>query len=413
MSLTLDKVVGLYEAMPEGAQRTENKKNLSYLLHIASLSKADISRWQILPAFGSGEGDSFLNDKNAINRIFFEKLKKNFNRKKEEEPEVSVKTEEIPQLSALIDQYATQSIKQKIHSLEAAANTNRRRAKDAMVTIEQYLAEAAKQFREAAALKTGESEAGNKVRKEIQEVLKLDCWVDPVVNRQTLWLHTKSDVVIVHKNKAAGVDCEVNCGKFAVSISFPDFALRVFPYDNNLQLNRPGSAHIYYHPHVSYEGTICWGNAGSQVSDALPKGELAKALELLYSLLFNYHDASPYVHLLALRDEGTSFNFENYRAYMRNQGYDQTYYLHPHIPKMLEDQKAKKVQDAQEALKAAIAQPQNGIVVAGVPLLSVNLAPDLDFEARRIALQDQLQRQQFEESYDEVEPLNPDDDDDL
>src|SRR3990167_5966119 len=54
------------------------------------------------------------------------------------------------------------------------------------------------------------------IKKEINEVLRSGCWVKPVIVNNQLFLNTKVNLILTHKNLAAGYDITQDFGQFSV-----------------------------------------------------------------------------------------------------------------------------------------------------------------------------------------------------
>jgi hypothetical protein len=77
--------------------------------------------------------------------------------------------------------------------------------------------------------------------------------------------------------------------------------MMVIPYKNNIR------SFDYFHPHVDRYGSICWGDALSQVTQWISIGKLSDTLKMLYSLLFNYNDRNPYISIQDMKRKNTKY----------------------------------------------------------------------------------------------------------
>jgi hypothetical protein len=138
------------------------------------------------------------------------------------------------------------------------------------------------------------------VLEELNDVLQEGSWINPVLEKADgttyLYLNTRKDVVVIYKNKKAGIDLEINLGQFGVKMDLNSFQVWVIPYKNNRSVDRWGDG-VFYHPHVDQGGSICWGDAREKVTAWRSTMAIGNILKMLYSLLFNYNDGNPYVHL--------------------------------------------------------------------------------------------------------------------
>lgn len=90
-------------------------------------------------------------------------------------------------------------------------------------------------------------------------------------------------------NKQAGVEMNVDMGRFRVHYTPQRNRIQVFKYQDNLEV-RDG----YYHPHVSTDNSVCWGNAGNQYVTACREFKPSIAFNALRVILQTYNDESPY-----------------------------------------------------------------------------------------------------------------------
>ena len=250
---------------------------LNYIEHLAASTSTDISGWNILAVFSSDEC-AIETDRNRINELFFEA------------------TSEIKLATRPNVDQAT--LKQEIlESCKELGEVQLQRRKDNMhrQLDEQRQAIQHCQERLDSAVSTAyetkqtiESFNGQSIlAAEIEKISENQFWqFEKLVGDQDnpiLYLQTSAECVVRHR------DDSLNFGKFRAKISLADPSIRVLPLSNNLHVN-----FNFYHPHVSGDGSVCWGNASSTVSENLVDGKVSEVVQLLQSLLMYYNPDSPY-----------------------------------------------------------------------------------------------------------------------
>jgi hypothetical protein len=264
-------------------------KALQYILQVAAHTNTNITRWDIVALFGTGTDKILVEDKNQINKKFFERLTTSIAGRIEKEEE---KSKEVPKdlMDAILK--ATEKIQDiRKRALQDKMSQDIYHAKNANAQLNAYLIELNRTRNEM--MNLGGENMSETFRKEFVGVLKDGCWVDPLVENGFLYLNTKNNVTISQINKAAKLDLTADLGQLAVKINLEDFNMWVIPYKNNIR------ARDHYHPHVSSDGRICWGDALTQSLNWMKEGKIANILKVLYSLLFNYNPGNPYVEINA------------------------------------------------------------------------------------------------------------------
>jgi len=285
----------------------KNKLTLDYIKHLASLTNAKINRWDINKSFGERNNEATLiEDRKLINQIFFNKIKKTKAREKSTE---TTTLDKIPELEASIKKGIEASLKSRTEMLNAEILKHKMDIRNF-----DHQAEVATKSLVKAKLEMDElssdSNVMNTITEELNKVLDGEYWVNPIVHEQKLYLNTKNDIIMSHKKKTAGIDIEINMGQFAVELNLVNFQMKVIPYRNNIL---PAYSD-YYHPHISSDGIICWGNAKEQVRKWQQSLEVGKILNILYSLLFNYCDAQPYTTLCSYKSlESKKYKYSDRR----------------------------------------------------------------------------------------------------
>ena len=96
------------------------------------------------------------------------------------------------------------------------------------------------------------------------------------------------EIVIKHFNPKAGIESNVPMGTYLVTWMPMRNHIAVTTHTNNILVDR------YPHPHVSYDGDVCWGNAHAVMSEGMSNLDPVPGLEALQVILQNYNAGSPF-----------------------------------------------------------------------------------------------------------------------
>lgn len=267
-------------------KKTEHIEAVKYIQMIASTSGVDISSWDCQSIFGDGKSiNSIITNRVEINRRFFEHadairanrpLQQNF-------------ASLSDAIKAEIDEISRRFL------LEAAARAENqigelvRRASDYMESANSILRDAASKRASISVVPGREVN----LAQQIEEVSRSEHWeyVDTREEFDELLVSfvSKTDVILQHRNLAAGINIRVNMGKFKVTYNLRHFTLKVLPHENNVTVDND-----YYHPHVNYSGNICWGSASDAASRASTSLNFSQLMVLLTSILHCYNPDNPY-----------------------------------------------------------------------------------------------------------------------
>jgi hypothetical protein len=268
-------------------KKKEQIEATRYIELLASQTGTRIESWDILKLFSAGKGKVLIVDKTEINQRFFSQLE-------------AIKVTTLTEVSVLdsetfkkIDEVSKGRVKvgkKNSNSIEAL----KKRQASYLQMIEKYLLRA-NQYTEKASnlekqLNVLESKRTN-YASQINELLKENFWEFRRLNDRTVELVTRTDIILRHRNPAAGVNLSVNMGRYLVQLDLFWNTVSVWPYKDNVLVNG------YPHPHITSGGSICWGNASSVIAKAMPRGDLLTVFRLLASILTSYNDGSPYVSL--------------------------------------------------------------------------------------------------------------------
>jgi len=309
---TVNTITVEFDSMtPE--QKKANLQSLSYIKQLASSTNTPIQRWDVLSMFGSGEGANLLTDKKAINKIFFGKLEKLI----EKTTGDIALVDDLPELSSALENGFKASIENQKRLIENEMRTINERIIASHRTLEEYISKLVDTSKRLHFV-TKNTDPLGEIKKEINEVLRSGCWVNPVIVNNQLFLNTKVNLILTFKNPAAGYDITQDFGQLSVRIDLDTFKMMVIPYKNNIHFPRYGEQLGHYHPHVQYMGNICWGTGQETMIKLVKEFKIGKALELLYAVLANYNDGNPYVHLTNFRDSGKKVTADIIPATLRH-----------------------------------------------------------------------------------------------
>ena len=99
---------------------------------------------------------------------------------------------------------------------------------------------------------------------------------------------------------------DINFGRMVIGLQYEknssrrDYQYWIFPLEPNAPINsrlRGDTIAIYFHPHVSYCGSLCTGEAGGGIGRASQECRLTDMFDLIMGVLNNYNNRSPYYNL--------------------------------------------------------------------------------------------------------------------
>jgi hypothetical protein len=261
---------------------------LNYIEHLAASTSTDISAWNILAVFSTNECE-IETDRNRINELFFEATSEIKLATRPNVDQATLKQEILESCKELGEvqlQRRKESMQQKLEEQRDAIQHCQERLNSAVSTAYETK-------------QTIESFNGQSILSdEIEKISKNQFWqFEKLVGDQDspiLYLQTSAECVVRHRNDS------LNFGKFRAKISLADPSIRVLPLSNNLHCN-----FRYYHPHVSGDGAVCWGNASGTVNDNLVDGKVSDVVQLLQSLLMYYNADNPYESFESFSSRGS------------------------------------------------------------------------------------------------------------
>ncbi len=130
--------------------------------------------------------------------------------------------------------------------------------------------------------------------KRIQDVieqLQFTNWNFHKFHSNCLEFVSRSDVMLRHIEPKAGINYELNCGKYLARINLSSMTMSMLRYERNAPTT------CVPHPHVKSDGHICFGNAADAYNKAVVAGDIVALLKILDAMLPNYNPASPYTSI--------------------------------------------------------------------------------------------------------------------
>lgn len=298
----LEQISNRWRLLPSGNQRS-NRKTLEYLQEMAARTGGDLSKVDILTVFAQDmlpaqDGYSQLvADKNELNKRYFEACNESI------ESTRKLTEFEVERLHAVVDRDLTQLARQwgasnnSLGDLDAAAARNFRawadsEAKARAARYQQYSAKEAKEFLDRIAL-------------GFREALARGFWCDLKIDRSIIYLRTRNPVVCLDRNNAAGIDLSKNMGWMSVILNPLETTrnVNVVPIGRNQWHSAQHySGQIFWHPFISNNGQVCFGNGKNLAVSYMRDGRVGDLLELLETVLTTYTgNEMPYVKLEAFQ----------------------------------------------------------------------------------------------------------------
>lgn len=256
---------------------------------LANSTQIDISDWNILEIFGSGEGKKLITDFAAVNDRFFEHY-----RATRPDPKDLTLDE---RMSQRVREIAQTQVAGRILEMESNREAHFKQASKYYKEYEKEMSAGAKLGQELIVFRR---DGARGPQQQIEKILSQNFWGTPAVEGRWLYLTTNNDCVLAVKNKAAGIDLRVDLGKFAVKVDLQTLSTKVLPLEGNSHID----GHI--HPYINGDGEICWGNAKSAAHRFIRSGDFVGLMTLLAALLTQYDDqgSNPYRSIIEWGVEG-------------------------------------------------------------------------------------------------------------
>ena len=296
----LQKAEGII-AKQEEELRTANLKALNHIKWLASKTKLDIKSLDIFKVFAKADSEtSLIDDKRKINDKFmalYETLRakaEKSNAKKDD----SVSLEDLDGLKEAITKNLMSFAGRRKSELEQNLRNYMQRSKDYQARADSEILNVMKTRAE---LLTLVEPSTDPIFKDLNEVLEAGYWTNPVMDGQFLYLNTASNIIITHQKKKAAMEVSVDLGKLSVRLNMRNFGLEVIPYKDNRRCQN------HYHPNVTPDGGICWGNGQDRRIEWMSQLQVGKVLELLYTMLTHYSPDNPYVPIEAFNTNSAKY----------------------------------------------------------------------------------------------------------
>lgn len=288
---TVNTINKHWAGMPTDKLR-QNQSSLVYIRDLAGKTNTNISRWNIVSIFGSGSGAELINDVNQINKIFFQRIAQpapDPTDEVEDQPEPQV---EIPALMKItLQNISRNSLANELRQAEYELNRSKEEARRLWINYNNTLVVASRADQKLEALRTTANlnERGERVEKELLEVIKGGFWGDLQFRGNAMWLTTVNPITLSEIRRAAGVEIVAPLGRFAASFDFSNQHIIVAPYKGNKRVD----SH-FYHPHVNTTGEICWGDARDMAENARISWKIKDLFFIMQELLSSYNSGNPY-----------------------------------------------------------------------------------------------------------------------
>lgn len=268
-------------------ERAAQKQAVTYIERMASLTSVDLSQVNLFDVFGNGsKKDRLIISKGDINKRLLD-----FSNQKEITSRTLTEAEEkvVQKLSLA-----------RLERNKRVINDHKYYLSSSLTTLENYHQGIVRELKKACEYRRKIADLENKSDfhfiENIRKIGQSSFWeLTTGPSSESIYFKTRGDITLQEKNLAAGIDRQVNMGRYRASLQISDGVdLKVDPLENNLITSQE-----YYHPYVSSGGSVCWGNASGQATKLMVEGDFDELFSLLAALLSTYSiDATPYAELL-------------------------------------------------------------------------------------------------------------------
>lgn len=263
---------------------------IRYIDHLAGITNTDMSDVKLHHFMNQNE--NLHVERTEINKIFFQ-LKEQIGPK-------AAEPEAIPRAKLL-------EIEKKIGDHMRLAFNQQERSMRSKRTHAAVAWKAAKKHSDGLLQASIDLE---NMRKCMTKGVDLMPMVEKVLNNSTFWQVTNvgfgfftKPISLSYYNEAQDAENVVRLGQLKAEIQFKrGIRIKILPYQENVFT--PSGL---YHPHVNKEGDVCYGNFLDRAKVLEAEMDLYGLLDLVRTVLCNYNDENPYVHLYAFQElrEGT------------------------------------------------------------------------------------------------------------
>lgn len=282
------KSYNVFHDCESGAHSEALKRALCYIDQLGAVTQTDISDWDITEIFknpGSEKGFIYT-DKNKINAVFFEEMKKPV-----EKPVSKLSDDTRLHLKGIFREVGGQArriMQERESSLKSQVEAHRRAYEQSLgkwIDIRHNI------------------ESNNGIHSiefymnQIDKILAGGFWTMTSSDQGTSYLTFESpEIVLSEVNEKADISYSVPLGRFFINLHF-NGVINIGPL-NPTKL-RPRSV---YHPHVAPDGTPCFGNLASEYHLAVEKADMVSIMDICKQVLTNYCPENPFAHLHEFRD---------------------------------------------------------------------------------------------------------------
>lgn len=262
---------------------------LQYIEKMASLSATDISDWDFEKLFMVENEGRLIEHKGTLNMRLArmgENLRADIPKELAEAEQMMLRAFQAAAKRSKENRIAsfTNSRAQSLREAEASANR-----------LQSYLTNASNYYKQEMDLR--QFDVGKEMYERLAKVCKNKFFKLENVDGETAYFNTTSPITLSMRNAAAGLDITVPFGYYRVVVDAHYNSVKVFKLKDNIP-----SRYEYWHPYVSREGRVCWGNASDTANNLILMGKWDEVMELLGGLLSTYSpDATPYHSLEAFK----------------------------------------------------------------------------------------------------------------
>ncbi len=113
-----------------------------------------------------------------------------------------------------------------------------------------------------------------------------------IIKGDIIWVTTRP-VVLTEVNESAGLSLTQNMGHYIAVLKMSDCDVTIMPHKDNIEYEE------HYHPHVSCDGDVCWGNTYNFVEKSKKDRDVSGLLAVARTILSSYSSAGgPFVDLV-------------------------------------------------------------------------------------------------------------------
>jgi len=273
------------------AKRQRMMSIVGYIQTVARQAGADINEWDIIEVFGKGSGNELIEDRTEINKRLFGKLKEVAATAPTSAPTpITLSTKAQTTLKRLCAEKLAGNLAKLKEQIDKAS-------KDAADRYKSFEESNVRRF-EAQRLYDQLSGTGPDIAGQLQRIITTGQWeLVSISDDGLLLMKTRLPVTINYSNPAEGTNLSVNLGFFSGEVRLSDGRVRVLPAFGNVTVDS------HSHPHVRPDGTVCWGDAQSRLTEACSNLDVETVFNLIIGMLSQYNPNSPYIGLQRFQQE--------------------------------------------------------------------------------------------------------------